>query len=323
MEDAMETELVQLSVSEPKALFSPGGLETFLASIEHDARALVADVNTSKGQKAIASNAARVSKAKVYLDGIGKKYVAELKALPKAVDKERKNMRDRLDALRDEVRRPLTDLENKEKERIAAHVACMSDIAIILPEGVLPTKETIHARIEYLEELTIGPDWEEYKSDAEQTRQATLYQLQGMLREIVDRELKEETERRDREKKIAENARIEAEAAAKLERERMEREHANALEREQIALERTKLAEENAKNQAKLAAQLERDRIETQARKEIEEKKRREADKNHRARINSKAAAEIAECAAISIEQARSVVAAIIREEIANISISY
>jgi len=41
-----------------------------------------------------------------------------LKEQPKLVDAERKRMRDKLDALKDQVRKPLTDWENAEESRI-------------------------------------------------------------------------------------------------------------------------------------------------------------------------------------------------------------
>lgn len=50
------------------------------------------------------------------------KTVAELKALPKQIDESRRVVRERLDALKDEVRRPLTEWE-AEQERIKAEEA--------------------------------------------------------------------------------------------------------------------------------------------------------------------------------------------------------
>ena len=92
-------------------------LELILQQIETNARAIVADVKTNKGRDAIRSNAANVAKAKVRIDDAGKSLVADLKELPKKIDASRKSVRDRLDALRDEVRKPLTDWE-LEQERI-------------------------------------------------------------------------------------------------------------------------------------------------------------------------------------------------------------
>lgn len=108
--------LIPLHNPEPATLFIPGGLDPIIALISREARALVPDLGTTASRDAIASNAAKVARAKTYLDGLGKEYVATLKELPKQVDAERKRMRDALDALKEEVRAPLTAWE---EERIA------------------------------------------------------------------------------------------------------------------------------------------------------------------------------------------------------------
>jgi hypothetical protein len=71
-------DLIPLENPEPGALFAPGGLETILARIETEARALVPDLSTVKGRASVASLAAKVAKAKTYLDGLGKDYTADL-----------------------------------------------------------------------------------------------------------------------------------------------------------------------------------------------------------------------------------------------------
>lgn len=108
--------LIPLHNPEPATLFIPGGLDPIIALISREARALVPDLGTAASRDAIAGNAAKVARAKTYLDGLGKEYVATLKELPKQVDAERKRMRDALDALKAEVRAPLTAWE---EERIA------------------------------------------------------------------------------------------------------------------------------------------------------------------------------------------------------------
>lgn len=64
----------------------------------------------------------KVARSKTYIDNAGKDLVAELKALPKQIDESRRVVRERLDALKDEVRRPLTEWE-AEQDRIKAEEA--------------------------------------------------------------------------------------------------------------------------------------------------------------------------------------------------------
>jgi hypothetical protein len=114
-----------LAILEKKALSattvfaSKESLSSILMDIRGEVCKEVPDLSTAASRKRIASLAYKVSKSKTALDELGKQLVAEWKAKSAAVDKERKRVRDELDALRDEVRKPLTDWES-EQERIEA-----------------------------------------------------------------------------------------------------------------------------------------------------------------------------------------------------------
>ena len=119
-----ETTQAQLVVIEPTsavALFTEGeGVEAMLADIRKQATSLVPDLSTAKGRKEIASIAFSVAKTKTYLDGFGKELTDKYKEIPKRIDANRKLIRDYLDALKDEVRAPLTQYEAAEEARVAA-----------------------------------------------------------------------------------------------------------------------------------------------------------------------------------------------------------
>lgn len=117
------TDLVVIEKSSAMAVFTNNEqLDPIIEKIEKEARSLVPDVSTKKGRDAIASMAHKVARSKTYIDNAGKDLVAELKALPKQIDESRRIVRERLDALKDEVRRPLTEWE-AEQERIKAEEA--------------------------------------------------------------------------------------------------------------------------------------------------------------------------------------------------------
>lgn len=117
------TDLVVIEKSSAMAVFTNNEqLDPIIEKIEKEARSLVPDVSTKKGRDAIASMAHKVARSKTYIDNAGKDLVAELKALPKQIDESRRIARERLDALKDEVRRPLTEWE-AEQERIKAEEA--------------------------------------------------------------------------------------------------------------------------------------------------------------------------------------------------------
>nr|MBP6793362.1 hypothetical protein [Aeromonas sp.] len=119
-----ETTQAQLVVIEPTsavALFTEGqGIAELLADIRQKATSLVPDITTAKGRKEVASIAHAVARTKTYLDGLGKEQTDKFKEIPKRIDANRKQIRDTLDALKDEVRAPLTQYEAAEEARVAA-----------------------------------------------------------------------------------------------------------------------------------------------------------------------------------------------------------
>jgi len=100
--------------------FNTNKLDEILKEIEKDALNLVADVETGPGRKQIISKAASVASKKVIIDKAGKELNEERKRLTDIVNADRKRSRNFLDNLRDIVRQPVTDYEEKEKIRIQA-----------------------------------------------------------------------------------------------------------------------------------------------------------------------------------------------------------
>lgn len=122
-----DTMLVPLDEAEVStALSAKESLDALLARIREATTTLVPDVETSEGRKAIGSLAYKVARSKTAIDDVGKDLVAGWKRQAASVDAMRKHARDTLDALKDEVRKPLTEweeeqarIEREEVERIA------------------------------------------------------------------------------------------------------------------------------------------------------------------------------------------------------------
>jgi hypothetical protein len=95
-----------------------GALDPIVERVRELVADFQADPSTEKGRQAITSLAYKIVRTKTYLDGKGMELVAELKALPRLIDENRRKMRDSLDKLAEEKRKPLTDWElEREKER--------------------------------------------------------------------------------------------------------------------------------------------------------------------------------------------------------------
>lgn len=299
------SEIMDLVVIEKKnamAVFTNNDqLDPLIEAIEKEARSLVPDVTTKKGRDAIASMAHKVARSKTYIDNAGKDLVAELKALPKQIDESRRVVRERLDALKDEVRRPLTEWE-AEQERIKAEEAMNAMHAEALEMNIKFDQE-LAAKFEADHEMALLMDKDidreraDKAAEAERLRIAREEEIKRQAEEKAKREAAEKAQReidaaaaREREailaKERAERERIEAQQRA----EREQREAAERAEREKqaaVEAERRK-AQEEADRIRREAEQREHARLAEEKRK-AEEEARRAADVEHRRGINTAA----------------------------------
>ncbi|HHU6911482.1 TPA: hypothetical protein ACUI19_000409 [Klebsiella pneumoniae] len=288
------SEIMDLVVIEKKnamAVFTNNDqLDPLIEAIEKEARSLVPDVTTKKGRDAIASMAHKVARSKTYIDNAGKDLVAELKALPKQIDESRRVVRERLDALKDEVRRPLTEWE-AEQERIKAEEAMNA----LHAEALAMNEEfdrQLAARIESDHEMALlmndAFDREQADKAAEAERQRIAHEeeIKRMAAAAAAREV-EQRAQREREEAAHREAVLKAQAE-QAERDRIAAEQkAEADKQAAIEAERRK-AQEEADRIRREAEQREQARLAEEKRK-AEEESRRAADVEHRRGINTTA----------------------------------
>ncbi|HEI8797252.1 TPA: hypothetical protein SLG82_004610 [Citrobacter freundii] len=307
------TDLVVIDKQNAMAVFTTKEqLDPIIETIEKEARSLVPDVSTRKGRDAIASMAHKVARSKTYIDNAGKDLVAELKALPKQIDESRRIVRERLDALKDEVRRPLTEWE-AEQERIKAEEAMNALHAEALEMNIKFDQE-LAAKFEADHEMALlmnkdfDRDREEQRRQAEQAQRERDERLKQeaaeQARRDADAKHKAEIEaaaRREAEEKaraeLAERQRVEAEQRAAREKQeaeaRAEREKAAAVEAERL---KAKQAED-----ARLA---EEKRI-------ADEQAKREADVKHRKTVGTNIVNALTSHTSLTREQAIEVLTAL------------
>jgi colicin import membrane protein len=350
--------LVTIDTLTPAVVFAPGGVEGIISKLEADVRAVATDISTDAGRKAVASLAYKVARSKTALDEMGKDLVADLKAQTGKIDAERRIIRDRLDALRDEVRKPLDDFENAEKDRVAAHERALAAIAQYVQVSQLMAVPELKQALEDIGKIA-QRDWQEFSARAT----ATVDEVRKMLGTTIAQTEKRDAEaaelvrlraeqvareQADREDRIAaeaaERARMEAESKAKreaeeaaakaeAERKRVEKDKADAIARAEKAEADKKAAAAKAARDAKEAAEAaernrlasieaERKRAADAAAKEAAEKAHRETDKAHRAKFNNEALA-VLQSLGLEKETGMAVLAAIARGEVPHVSINY
>ncbi|HAV1576936.1 TPA: hypothetical protein JG879_001162 [Enterobacter hormaechei subsp. steigerwaltii] len=307
------TDLVVIEKQNAMAVFTTKEqLDPIIEAIEKEARSLVPDVSTRKGRDAIAFMAHKVARSKTYIDNAGKDLVAELKALPKQIDESRRIVRERLEALKDEVRRPLTEWE-AEQERIKAEEAMNALHAEALEMNIKFDQE-LAAKIEADHEMAllmnkdIDRDREERRRLAEQAQRERDERLKQEAAEQArrDAEAKHKAEieaaaRREAEEKaraeLAERQRVEAEQRAAREKQeaeaRAEREKAAAVEAERL---KAKQAEEKRLAEEKRIA---------------DEQAKREADVKHRKTVGANIVNALTSQTSLTREQAIEVLTAL------------
>lgn len=333
-----KTELMPLNNLQAVDIFKPNGLESILEKMKAEVRLLVPDLTTEKGRKEIASLAYKVSQSKTYLDGIGKDLVAEQKLELKKVDNERSNMRNELDKLRDEVRKPLNDWEDSEKKRIASIEGLITET---IEAGVQSMNDYLTLGLEamrdrYAEIEGIDPlKSEEYADRMEEIKLVAL----GKISTAIEMREKHDTEQEELEQFRTEKAAREAtEAAAKAVRDQEARDDAirqeaadkaiqDGKDREEKlikdrddAIAATKTANDIAEKATQKAAQ---DVIDAAA-VETEAQKARERNTQHKGKINNAIVVELMKLdKTMTMESAKKIVTSFAKGKVASVTINY
>ncbi|MBN3043469.1 hypothetical protein H4F47_11150 [Pectobacterium brasiliense] len=308
------TDLVVIEKSTALDVFkSSDSVEDIISKVEREVESFVADVNTTKGRKDIASMAYKVAQSKTYLDGLGKDLVAELKEVPKLIDANRKTVRDRLDALRDKVRQPLTEWE-AEQERIKAVEEAKRAAEELAKQVELAHREALLDNYEYDRDLA------ERKAEAERQRIAHEEELKRQAAEQAKREAEEKAaeELAAAQKREADAiaAKARAELLAKQAQERAEQEKQEAIE-----AERRKAQEEadriKREAEAKEAARL------AEEKRIADDQAKREADVKHRKAVGTDIVKALTANTSITREQAIEVLTALKDNIIPHTRITY
>lgn len=267
----------EISEANAPAIYVAGGLQQFIDLVKGEVDGEVPDLKTRKGRERVASLAAKVSKSKTAVEKPGRDYLRRLKEMPKVVEAELRDFVTKMDALRDETRRPLTEWEAAEDARIDRHNDRLNWLKTLADD--LGELSSLHIKglIAEAEGMQLGAHWEEFEAEAANAKDKVLTTLRAALqkREQFEAEqaelvrLRREAEERAEQDRIrlAQEAAVEAERQRVAQAQQAEREA--AARREQELLDQAAAQEREAENQRlqlKLQAeQAERARIQAEA----------------------------------------------------------
>lgn len=230
------------------------------------------DVSTKRGRDEIRSLAAEIASNKSSLIKIGKGLTEEWRQSTKAVNAECNVLEERMDALKEQVRAPLTAFENAEKNRVAGHEAALTEIE---NWSVFPGEWTSEQIANHYERCKGHAHntriWQEFDAKAQHYLAGSLNALDRMYA----RKLKEE----------ADAAELERLRLADADRQRQETVRLAAERDRQIAVEAAETARKAAEAEAHRLAAEERTRVERERQEAAETLRRTEAAKVEAERV--------------------------------------
>lgn len=297
------------------------------------ARGLVADPTTEEGAKQRKALSRKIGSLKTAIEDEGKKVAAALKAKPKIIDATRKEVKDTLEMLQDELLKPLKEIEARQNEIIeisnlpASAIGCDSHGI----QDVINVLET-HAHDEKY--------WKESYAEAV----AALNESRRQLNAMLENQLKQEEQQREYERLKAEeaehNRKLAEEAAkAKAEAEEAKRkaeeakraqEKAEADARAAAEAEaRAKADAERAKQQAEAAMANATVTVQGDAQKAIKDAEKTKSEmlfpedqQTYKRTCNREALEDIKACG-IDEEKAKAIITAIVKGKVRHIVMMY
>ena len=284
-------------------------------AIEQQAGSIVFDITTKAGQETCRKISATVAKAKTAIDNAGKTKKEEYTIFTKRIDSDRNLAKNRLQALQDAIRQPLTDMENAEKQRKEMLENRLNNLENYFDVYTV-TSAAVSDAITTLQNTLIDESWEEYQSIAAAKKAQELDRLQTLLAQAQQRE--------------ADAAELAALRAAQAEQQRIAQEQAMLEQARQAAAaeaEQKILAAQRAAEAAAAAAEnAERiafERLEAKQAAEAQAEAQRIADKAHQESVMLAAAASLETVANIDPQLARKIVYLIGTKQIENLSVIF
>lgn len=329
------TDNTELTVIEPTnavAIYS-GGLDDILARIAKELKQFTPDISTVAGRKEIASRAYKASRCKTQLDDMGVQLSEDARTKIAAINADRKKSEKFLDALRDEIRKPLDDWQAAEDTRIKLHEDGIAKMELfgVIPQG--SSSDFIDGAMHGLDNFWKQNDWEEFSMRAENIARDVFAKLKISLENTKKYEadqielanLREQQRIRDEEdaaRKLKEREeQIAKDAAEKARRDAEEEASRKAAEVAQATAAALKAIEDAAAKAASDAAAAlkaaedravrekqeadDRAKAAEEAKIASEEKSRADADKAEYDRIAATAKADADKNAAIEAERKR------------------
>lgn len=341
-----ETNIALVITDNPAlAILDGQKFEAFYEAIKEEARKISGDVSTNKGRDEVRSMAFKIAKTRTAIEKARLGLTEEWRTKTAQANTAGKAIKERLEALETDVRKPLTEWEEAEqarKDKVDAAFARLDQSALISSEDTsLSVRLRIDALLAYQHDEAV---FLERSVEFAEARDKATAILNAALTRIVQEEAdkaelaKLRAAQAEREAEIERLRLAEIEAEAVKQREKDEAARIERL-REQAIIETRRVSEQaridqERKHQAELEAErakvakaeaeriAEERRIADQAAQVERERIAREQDREHRAKVMGEAKSAIIEIG-VAEAKAREIVLAIAAGNIPNTSIKF
>jgi len=281
--------LLKIEEVNPAEFFSPdsGAVDATLGKVHAHLKTIIHDPSTSEGYAAVISLAREVSSCKAAVEKAGRAELKSMKAIIRPFEQQVKKWVDGMNDIRDDARRPVTDLEEAEAAKLAK-------------------VRQLEQEAEEQHRLDLERREKELQEAEEKLRQQQLERECELQAEIDTRAAVERARKADEDAAKVKAQKVKIAAENKLKREQEAKEQAEqdkiaAEQRAKDALEAAERAKANAERQAleaaEQAAAAEREKahqaeLDRQAEERLKARadELRQQDEQHRAQVKSEAA---------------------------------
>lgn len=329
--------LVSFHKLTPLQIYEPGNINNLLSAISKEVANFKADVTTKKGRDEVASLAYKVSRSKTFLDDAGKKLGDDARKTVELINAERKKVRDSLDKLRDDIRKPLDQWEASEALRVNKHKAQITFIRDLANKCAIGWKnlsiEELEKNLSFVQ--THDHNFEEFAGEASGALEDAIKRINESLgnkrdfetqRLEIERLQKEAADRKakdDEEAAKKEEQRLASEAAKKKEADALKEKELEAQREENEALKK-KQADADAEIARLKKIADDKAAADKKAADEKAAEEKREASKRHVTKILKAAAAALnEEIGGLGPVESLAIITAIAEGKVPNVSIKY
>lgn len=316
-----ESALTKVDKMTPEQIFVPGTMDPILAAIRDEVtrQAAVLDISTEPNRKALAALAFKVTKSKTFIEGQRKSLVAGEKKRLQAIDSEGRRIWDILEGIATEVRQPLTEWEQIDKDRVLSHEATldMLSMAKTVPFGSSAADiQSVIAKVEAVDPATT----EEYVLLTVQRKAEALRELAAALKTTQEVEAQKAENDRLRAESAERQSQETAIAAARIAREQAEKDaEAEKVRIVKEAEDRVALAERKAAQ----AVEEERARAAEAKEQEAAATAKREQNKKHVSKIHKEIRDALLTVSLDNVLDLDAIINAIDQGKIPHVSITY